>query len=390
MSNRGDLVLFAGSSGLEYTTRVIHALNGIVKNRHEILSDIKNKNYQQLKEIRSVDRLLEMGSLEQGKIDIIDFGGDSETNTNILQNIRGQDVFFIQQLFDPKKEFSTPRNLVESLISADAFRRSKAKHVTGVFPYYSYARQDKQHGRDAVTSALMPRLYATAGFDSIMTMDLHADQIVGSFDPTKIQIEHLHSSPLLINYIRSLISLNKIDKNKLKVAAPDAGAAKVVEYYAKNLQCELVYASKNRSYKFTNKIDNMQILGDVKDATIVLIDDQVKSAGTLYNIIVKMLEEGAESIYGVCTHPLLTGEATTRFQKLFDESEGKFKGLIGSDTVLHPSEYINERPWFDVVSTAEYMALAIYEIHTEGSINMLYNPNSKKLQQLVVNNFNKK
>ncbi len=380
MLNRGDIAIFAGTSSEESGQEICDALNEICdtrdKNLREKRSEKKLNRYEkrELRFIRDLNEDTEGKGIQLGKREVR-WWDESECNVIIDENVRGKDVFLVQNMFDPTKEWSIPRNFIETLIFIDALLLSKARNINLILPYYPFGRQDKQHARDAISAALAARVYTAAGANNLITMDLHANQIVGFFDPRQCKVEHLHSSPLHINYF-----LKNLPRPS-KVAAADAGNARLAEHYAKCLETGLAYSYKKRDYTRKDTVETLEVLGDVEHCAIASIDDLIKSGETLGKLATRLVEKGASKVHLGCTHPLLTGEATETFSKLYDGGNGPLAEVVVCDTIRHPPEYLDANPWLTQLPTADIFALAIYEVHSEGSITGLFATDSEKMDE---------
>jgi len=273
---------------------------------------------------------------------------DGEIWVKYNENIRGCDVFIVQSTNSPAK------NLMELLIMIDAARRSSAKRITAVIPYFGYARQDrKDQPRVAITAKLVANLIATAGADRVLTMDLHAAQIQGFFD---IPLDHLYSAPILVDYFRG----KGIDD--LVVLSPDIGGVKIARAYAKRLHVPLAIADKRRPKP--NEAEVMNLIGPIKDKNILIIDDIVDTAGTMIQAAEAALLEGARTAYAGCTHPILSGNAIEKLRK------SNFKEIIVTDTIPLEKEKMIEK--MKVISVANLFGNAIQRIHNEESISILF------------------
>ena len=229
---------------------------------------------------------------ELGAINILNFS-DGEFEPILEQSVRGGRVFLIGSTFPPAD------NLLELLLMMDAAKRASAKSITVVIPYYGLARQDrKDKPRAPIGAKLVANLLTAAGATRIMTMDLHADQIQGFFE---IPVDHLYASTIFVDYIKS----QNIDN--LTIASPDMGGAKRAKNYASHLGAEVVIAYKER--KKANVVEEMFLIGDVKDRNVILIDDMIDTAGTLCKAAGILMEKGAKSVRAMATHGVLSGKA---------------------------------------------------------------------------------
>ena len=221
---------------------------------------------------------------------------DGEFGVSYEESIRGSYVFLVQSTF-PNAD-----NLMELLLMIDAAKRASAYKIIAVIPYFGWARQDrKDKPRVAIGAKLVADLLSVAGIDSLITMDLHADQIQGFFD---VPVDHLYASSIFLPYIQSLKLENLI------VASPDVGGSKRANSYSKYLGCPMVLCHKSREK--ANVISEMTIIGDVKDKNVIVLDDMVDTAGTLTTAADLMLKAGAKSVRAVVSHPVMSDPASSR------------------------------------------------------------------------------
>ncbi|MGH1543251.1 MAG: ribose-phosphate pyrophosphokinase [Arenicella sp.] len=223
---------------------------------------------------------------------------DGEISVEIEENVRGRDVFIIQPTCAPSH-----KNLMELLIMIDACRRSSAKRITAVMPYYGYSRQDRRprNARVAISAKLIASMVSTAGADRVLVMDLHADQIQGFFD---IPTDNIYGSPVLLEDLRNLREQN------MMVVSPDVGGVVRARALAKRLGVDLAIIDKRRPK--ANVAEVMNIIGDVDGRSCVLIDDMVDTANTLCHAAKALKEHGATAVRAYCTHPVLSGPAIER------------------------------------------------------------------------------
>lgn len=271
---------------------------------------------------------------------------DGEMQTIINESVRGSYTFFIQSTCQPHD------NLVELLLWIDTARRASAGYITAVVPYFGYARQDrKDKPRVPISAKLMANMFTAAGVDRIMTMDLHADQVQGFFD---IPVDHLRSEAIYIPY------LEKQDLSKTIFASPDVGGVKRARIYAKHFGRELVICDKYRTK--ANEVAAMTVIGEVKGADVILVDDLVDTAGTLCKAADALIEKGARSVRAICTHPVLSGKA-------YDNVEAsQLTELIVCDTI--PLRRDSSK--IKVLSTANLFARAIRNTVEHKSIAALF------------------
>ena len=276
---------------------------------------------------------------------------DGEIRFQLLENVRGADVFVIQPTCYP-----TDQHLMELLIMIDALRRASAGRITVVVPYYGYARQDrKDRPRVAITSKLVADLLVTAGANRALFVDLHAAQIQGFFN---IPVDHLFASPVLVDYFR------KLNLPNLTVVSPDAGGVERARFFAKKLEVPLAIVDKRRTD--INITEVMNVIGDVRGRTCLILDDIVDTAGTLCKTADALLEEGADAVYACATHAVLSGPAVERI-----EASG-MKELIVTNTIpLTPAAQAVSK--IKVRSVSGLLGRAIESIHMETSVSTLFN-----------------
>ena len=244
------------------------------------------------------EKIIKSFGAELGKTSVLEFS-DGEFQPYYEESVRGCIVFIIQSTFPPSD------NLMELLLMIDAAKRASAYEVVAVIPYLGYARQDrKDKPRCSIGAKLVADLLTATGVDRVMTMDLHADQIQGFFN---VPVDHLYASTLFVPYIKSL------ELENLTIAAPDMGGTKRANAYARFLKTEMVICYKLR--KKANIVEEIRVIGDVKDKDIVIVDDMIDTAGTICLAANLMKKEGARSIRVVITHPVLSGPAYERIDK---------------------------------------------------------------------------
>src|ERR687885_2402428 len=270
---------------------------------------------------------------------------DGEYNFQILENVRGGDVFIVQPTCPP-----TDQNLMELLVMLDAFRRSSAERVTAVIPYYGYARSDKKdRPRVPISAKLVANLIAVAGAQRVLTMDLHASQIQGFFD---IPVDHLYAAPVMIGYYQA----NPLPN--LTVVAPDTGGAERARAYAKRLNAELALCDKRREK--ANVAEVMNVVGDVRGKNCLIVDDMCDTGGSLTKVAAALRDAGAERIHACFTHPVLSGKACEKLQSSAIEQ-------IVTTNTIPLDERICRQSNIKVLSIAPLLAKAIKSIHEETS-----------------------
>jgi ribose-phosphate pyrophosphokinase len=284
-----------------------------------------------------------------GKIDVGTFN-DGEVNVEIHENVRGMDCFVIQSTSSPANN-----HLMELLIMIDALRRSSAKRITAVIPYYGYARQDRKvRPRVPISAKLVADLIGAPGTDRLLCIDLHAGQIQGFFN---IPVDNIFATPVMLEEIRRRYP------GPLTIISPDAGGVERSRAYAKRLDANLAIIDKRR--ESPNVAEVMNIVGDVKGQTCVIVDDMVDTAGTLAESARALDQEGAKAVYAVITHPVLSGPAVKRI------AESPLKELVVTDTIpLRPDA--RDCAKIHVVTIAPLLGEAIRRINNEESVSSLF------------------
>ena len=286
--------------------------------------------------------------IPMGAMDLTGFS-DGEIYCQIMENVRGKDTFIVQPTCSPVN-----KNLMELLIMIDAFKRSSARRITAVMPYYGYARQDrKDKPRVPISSKLVADLLTAAGAHRVLSMDLHAGQIQGFFN---IPVDHLYAAPVLIEYLKSL----KIPD--LAVVSPDAGGVERARALAKRLQVGLAIVDKRRVAP--NVAEVLHLIGDINGKNVIICDDMIDTAGTLVNTVKALKEKGAGKIFACATHGILSGPAVDRLR------EAPLEKLIVTNTVSIDES--KKLPNMVVLSVARLLGEAIKSVHEETSVSNLF------------------
>jgi ribose-phosphate pyrophosphokinase len=286
---------------------------------------------------------------ELGKSSVTRFS-DGEIYFQILENVRGADVFIVQPTCPP-----VDTNLIELFLMIDAFKRASARRITAVLPYFGYARQDrKDKPRVPISSKVVSDLLVAAGTDRLLTMDLHAPQIQGFFS---IPVDHLFSAPVLVEHFQRLSLPN------LTVVSPDAGGVERARAFAKRLNAELAIMNKRRLE--ANVAQVMNVIGDVKGRTCLIVDDIIDTAGTLVKAVEALLKDNATKVYACCTHPVLSGPAVERIQ-----SSDLLEVVVTNTIPLHSEARKCKK--ISVLSVGKLLAQAVQSIHEETSVSVLF------------------
>jgi len=276
---------------------------------------------------------------------------DNEINIKIEESVRGKDVFIIQPTSAPVNF-----NLMELLIMVDALKRSSARSITAVVPYYGYARQDrKAEPRVPISAKLVANLMETAGITRVVTVDLHASQIQGFFD---IPVDNLYGAVLFNDYVKAKNLPNPI------VASPDIGGVARARYFAKTMGLDMVIVDKRR--EVANESEVMNIIGDVEGKDVIMIDDMVDTAGTMVKAAAALKVKGATSVMACCTHPVLSGPAFERIEN------GELDELVVTDTIPIKNNSCSK---IKVLSTAKMLGEVIRRVYNNESVNSLFETN---------------
>ncbi len=276
---------------------------------------------------------------------------DGEIRVQVGENARGLDVFIVQPTCAPVNE-----NLMELLIMLDAFRRASARRITCVMPYYGYARQDKKvKPREPITARLVANLLEVAGANRILTVDLHAQQIQGFFN---LPVDHLYAGPIIGEY---LIESGLAHENCV-VVSPDVAGTPRAKVLAEMLDVPFAIIAKRRPEP--NKVEVMEVVGNVEGKTAIMIDDMVDTGGSLVQGAQALIERGATGVIACCTHPVLSGNAPERIL------HSPIRKLIVTDTIPVTPDKMNEK--ITVLSVAPLLAEAILRIHNDDSVSVLF------------------
>ncbi len=276
---------------------------------------------------------------------------DGEVMVELLENVRGKDVFVLQSTCTPTND-----NLMEVLLLADALKRSSAGRITAAVPYLGYSRQDRRprSARVAISAKVVANMLVVAGVDRLLTMDLHADQIQGFFD---IPVDNVYSAPILLGDIW------KCGHQNLVVVSPDVGGVVRARALAKRLESDLAIIDKRRPRP--NVATVMNIIGDVAGRTCVIMDDMVDTANTLCEAALALKEKGAEKVLAYCTHPVLSGKAIERIENsVLDE-------LVVTDTIPLREE-ARRCKRIRQLSIAALLAETMLRISNEDSVSSLF------------------
>ena len=276
---------------------------------------------------------------------------DMEIFVEIQENVRGQDVFFVQSTSFPAND-----NLMELLILIDALKRSSARRITAVIPYYGYARQDRKPGpRTPISAKLVANLIERAGADRVLTLDLHAGQIQGFFD---IPTDNLFGAPIIARDMQDHMKVKDV-----VIVSPDVGGVVRARALAKRIEVPIAICDKRREKPGESEV--MNVIGDVKGKACVLIDDIIDSGGTLINAAEALLKSGATEVSAYITHGVLSGGAVSRIQN------SQLKSLVITDSIL-PTEAVKAAKNIRILPIAALIGEAILRTSREESVSSLF------------------
>ncbi len=276
---------------------------------------------------------------------------DGEIYVEINENIRGNSIFIIQSVSSPAND-----NLMELLLCIDALKRSSAKNITAVIPYFGYARQDRKVvPRTSISAKLVSNLITKAGADRVVTVDLHAGQIQGFFD---IPVDNLFATPIFARHIRK-----RIKSKKIICVAPDVGGTERARALGKLLNAELAIVDKRRPKPGQSQV--MNVVGDVKNKTCILVDDIIDSGGTIVNAAKALKERGAKEVYVYITHGVLSGDAVKKIKN------SVIKNLVVTDTIDN-GEKTKSAKNIEVLPISGLMGEAIKRISNSTSVSDLF------------------
>ena len=278
----------------------------------------------------------------------------SEIYVRPVDSVRGADVFIIQTHCAPVNE-----TIMELLILVDAMKRASAKRITAVIPYYGYSRQDKKTlAREPISAKLVADLLSAAGADRVVSVDLHSGQIQGFFD---FPFDHLTALPLLADFLRDETGLSG---DQITIVAPDAGRVKVAERLQQHLHADIAYINKRRSRYEANKIEAIEVVGEVDGQACVIVDDMIDTAGTMVQGARALAERGAQEIYAAATHGLFNGKAVPNIE------ESAITEVIVTNTVPIPEE--RQFSKLKVLSIAPIIASALHAVFEDTSVSEIF------------------
>jgi ribose-phosphate pyrophosphokinase len=281
---------------------------------------------------------------------------NGEIMVRFLESVRGCDAFVLQSHTAPINQW-----IMEHLIMVDALKRASAKRITVVMPFFGYARQDKKSaGREPISARLVADLFATAGADRLMAVDLHTSQIQGFFDGP---VDHLFALPILADYLSA-----KLDVNNVTVVAPDAGRVRVCERWTDRLGTPLAIIHKRRDPLVANQVKVYEVVGQVRGRTCILVDDMIDTGGTITKAADALFEQGAERVIAAATHGVLSGPAVDSLKN------SRISEVVITNTLPVPGDKQFDK--LTVLSIAPLLARAINEVFNDGSVTSLFDGQS--------------
>jgi ribose-phosphate pyrophosphokinase len=277
---------------------------------------------------------------------------NGEIFVRFLESVRGCDAFVLQSHTAPINQW-----IMEQLIMVDALKRASAKRITVVMPFFGYARQDKKsHGREPISARLMADLFAVAGADRLMAVDLHTAQIQGFFDGP---VDHLFALPILASYLEA-----RLDLSRVTVVAPDAGRVRVCERWTDRLGSPLAIIHKRRDPDVAHKVAVSEVVGDVAGRTCIVVDDMIDTGATIIKASEALLEQGAAQVIVTATHGVLSGAAVDGLKN------SRISEVVVTSTLPIPEEKRFDK--LTVLSIAPLIARAIQEVFSDGSVTSLF------------------
>jgi len=277
---------------------------------------------------------------------------NGEIFVRFLESVRGCDAFVLQSHTAPINRW-----IMEQLIMVDALKRASAKRITVVMPFFGYARQDKKsHGREPISARLMADLFAVAGADRLMAVDLHTAQIQGFFDGP---VDHLFALPILASYLEG-----RLDLSRVTVVAPDAGRVRVCERWTDRLGSPLAIIHKRRDPDVAHKVAVSEVVGDVAGRTCIVVDDMIDTGATIIKASEALFAQGADQVIVTATHGVMSGAAADGLKN------SRISEVIVTSTLPIPAEKRFDK--LTVLSIAPLIARAIQEVFSDGSVTSLF------------------
>ncbi len=325
-------------------------MTGITASSQKRMLLLSGRAYPEL-----TDEIAQELGIEPTPTQLFDFA-NGEIFVRFLESVRGCDAFVLQSHTSPINQW-----IMEQLIMVDALKRASAKRITVVTPFFGYARQDKKsRGREPISARLMADLFAAAGADRIMAVDLHTAQIQGFFNGP---VDHLFALPILASYIETTLDISNVT-----VVAPDAGRVRVCERWTDRLGCPLAIIHKRRDLDVANQVRILEVVGRVKGRTCILVDDMIDTGATIVNAAETLFDQGAAKVVVTATHGVLSGPAVDLLKN------SRISEVIVTNTLPITGEKQFDK--LTVLSIAPLIARAIKEVFSDGSVTSLFDGQS--------------
>lgn len=335
--DRGKLTVLACESGVAFAERIVESLRRILEEEEE------GSHF-------ALTRTNEV------------WFANGEVKSVIDENVRGHDVYVIQNVYNPLGSRTLNDNLIAACTAVDAARESDADSVTAVLPVFPYARQERRKAREGITARLVTQMLEAAGADRVITLDIHAEAIAGFFRSARL--ENLHASRVLMEHFRHAYGVSD-----LVVCSPDIGSAGRARFFSKELGTDLALIDKSRSYRRVHNIESMRLVGSVEGKNVFVADDMIDTGGTLLRACELLKENGARDIFLATALPFFSAGGVGRFEEA--HRRGLFRKLMGTDAVFRGPEFCREHPWYEEVSVAPLFARVIFNINRKRSVSEL-------------------
>ncbi len=369
--DRGVPAIFATASGEKLAQRVIHEFNGFTGRRRATIADDRTADAQRRREANRLDMIM-AEPMRLGRGHAVSFG-EGELRVDLDESVREQDVFLIQNPYEPPSTegakalvpYHLLANVQEGIIFADALKQCSAASVALVSPYLPFSRQDHTRKRESLTAATYAKQLHATGLRAVITVEVHSRQHSLAYEAMNMGFENLRTGNVFIDAVAKEYDLRRDCEQKappnLVIVSPDAGGIPRARYYAKRFGVEVAWGDKRRDYSKASVVTDVHINGEVKGKEKVVVDDMIASGGSMYAVADKLFAVDEIPITLVATHPLLTGEAVERFDELY--KQGKLRALMTMDTITRPSSFREAYPWYLEISCAPMIARTIYQMN---------------------------
>jgi len=339
MEQRGKIALLSCDSGKQLGSRIYdNLINIFEKEKNQINFKPKPVQSQEI------------------------YFANGEVKTVINENIRGDDIYILQCMDDPLSKRSVNDNLMALLTAIDAAYQSDVDQITVVIPQFPYSRQERKKARECISAKLIASFLETSQAMRVLTVDVHAEAIVGFF--RRIKFENLHASRIIIEHI-----IKCYPNTSFAVVAPDVGSAPRARFFSKEFKCDLAIIDKERNYAVPGTIESMRLVGNVKDQNVFMGDDMIATGSTLISACNLLKDQGAKDIYISSTFPFFNGNAVEKFDDAYQKK--LIKKVIGTDCVFRGEQFIKDHPWYEEVSVAPLIAKVIHNINRKLSVSEL-------------------